>query len=243
MIYEIFEPVYPGFFVTINSYFSCVNVTEVIDQLKLRAVASRLEGMSRYGIDTTSAMGVTMPEIRKLAKGIPKDHTLALQLWDTAIRECQILASLVDDRKQVTKQQMDQWVSDFNSWEVCDQVCGNLFVRKPYAIEKALEYSRSEEEFIKRAGFVLMAEMQVHNKKVSNQELMQFFPVIEREAWDERNFVKKAINSALRQMGKRNKELRMVAIECAKRIAQQDSKSAKWIARDALAEFEKKFGV
>ena len=228
---------------TINSYFSCVNATEVIYQLKLSADASRLEGMSRYGIDTTSAMGVTMPEIRKLAKEIKKDHSLALQLWETGIRECQIMASLIDDRKQVTKQQMDHWVSDFNSWEVCDQVCGNLFVRTPYAIEKALEYSKSRQEFIKRAGFVLMAEMQVHNKKVSNQELMQFFPIIEREAWDDRNFVKKAVNWALRQMGKRNKELRVIAIECAKRVAQQDSKSAKWIAKDALAEFEKKFGV
>lgn len=226
----------------INSYFSCVNVTEVIEQLKLKADASRLEGMSRYGIDTTSAMGVTMPEIRKLAKEIKKNHSLALQLWETGIRECQILASLVDDRKEVTKEQMDHWVSDFNSWEVCDQVCGNLFVRTTYAIEKALEYSRSEKEYIKRAGFVLMAEMQVHNKKVSNEELMQFFLVIEREAWDARNFVKKAVNWALRQMGKRNKELRIAAIECARRIAQQENRAAKWIAKDALAEFEKKFG-
>lgn len=198
--------------------------------------------MSRYGIDISSALGVTMPEIRKLAKTIKKDHALALQLWETGIRECQILASLVDDRKQVTRQQMDSWVSDFNSWEVCDQVCGNLFVRTPYAIEKALEYSMSKKEFIKRAGFVLMAETQVHNKKVSNEELMLFFPIIEREAWDDRNFVKKAVNWALRQMGKRNEALRKVAIECAKRIAQQENKAAKWVAKDALAEFEKKFG-
>lgn len=219
-----------------------MNVEQIVELLRQSADVSRLEGMSGYGIDISSAMGVTMPEIRKVAKGIKKDHSLALDLWKTGIRECQILASLVDDRNQVTKEQMDHWVSDFNSWEVCDQVCGNLFVRTPYAIEKALEYSRSEKEYIKRAGFVLMAEMQVHNKKVSNEELMQFFPVIEREAWDDRNFVKKAVNWALRQMGKRNKDLRKVAIECARRIAQQDNKAAKWIAKDALAEFEKKFG-
>jgi 3-methyladenine DNA glycosylase AlkD len=218
-----------------------MNVSEVIEQLRQSADASRLEGMSRYGIDVSSAFGVTMPEIRKLAKAIKKDHALALELWETGIRECQILASLVDDRKQVSKQQMDNWVSDFNSWEVCDQVCGNLFVRTPYAIEKALEYSLSEKEFIKRAGFVLMAEMQVHNKKVSNEELLQFFPIIEREAWDDRNFVKKAVNWALRQMGKRNKELHKVAVQCAKRIAQQESKAAKWIAKDALNELDKKF--
>lgn len=225
----------------INPYFSCVNVNQVIERLKQSADASRLAGMSRYGIDISSALGVTMPDIRKVAKGINKDHTLALGLWETGIRECRILASLVDDRKQVTKQQMDQWVSDFNSWELCDQVCGNLFVRTPFAIEKALEYSRSEKEFIKRAAFVLMAEMQVHNKKVSNEELMQFFPIIESEACDERNFVKKAVNWALRQMGKRNKELRIVAINCAKRIAKQESKAARWIAKDALNEFDKKF--
>lgn len=218
-----------------------MNVTEVIEQLKQHADASRLKGMSRYGIDVSSALGLTMPEIRQLAKDIKNDHALALELWDTGIRECQILASLIDDRKQVSKQQMDNWVADFNSWEVCDQVCGNLFVRTPYAIEKALEYSLSEKEFIKRAGFVLMAEMQVHNKKVSNKELMRFFPIIEREAWDDRNFVKKGVNWALRQIGKRNKDLRIIAIECAKRIARQESKAAKWIAKDALNEFDKKF--
>ncbi len=196
--------------------------------------------MKRYAIDVSHAFGVTMPEIRKLAKEIKKDHALALELWNTGIRECQILASLVDDPKQVTPKQMDSWVADFNSWEVCDQTCGNLFVRTPYAFEQAFEYSSSQKEYIKRAGFVLMAEMQVHNKKVKDEELMEFFPVIEREAWDDRNFVKKAVNWALRQIGKRNASLRQVAILVAKRIAQQETKSAKWIAKDALAEFEKR---
>jgi 3-methyladenine DNA glycosylase AlkD len=218
-----------------------MTVKSVIDTLSSVSNKARLEGMKRYGIDTSSALGVTMPEIRNIAKGIKKDHALALELWETGIRECRILASLVDDRKQVTKQQMDHWVCGFNSWEVCDQVCGNLFVRTPYAIEKALEYSLSGKEFIKRAGFVLMAEMPVHNKQISNEELTQFFPIIEREAWDGRNFVKKAVNWALRQLGKRNKDLRVVAIACAKRIAQQESKAAKWIAKDALNEFDKKF--
>ena len=214
---------------------------QIIEKLQQSADTSRLEGMKRYAIDTSKAMGVTMPEIRKLAKQVKKDHHLALELWETGIRECQILASLIDDYKQVTPQQMDHWVGDFNSWEVCDQTCGNLFVCTPYVIEKALEYSLSEKEFVKRAGFVLIAEMQVHNKKIDDNDLMQFFPVIEREAWDERNFVKKAINWALRQIGKRSKALQQPAIECAKRIAQHNSKAAKWIAKDALAEFEKKF--
>ncbi|MGZ3752145.1 MAG: DNA alkylation repair protein [Mucilaginibacter sp.] len=218
-----------------------MDVDDVLSILKQKSDPSRLEGMKRYAIDISNAMGVTMPEIRAVAKQIRKDHTLAQELWKTGIRECQILASLIDDRKQVTELQMDQWVADFNSWEVCDQVCGNLFVRTPFAIEKALEYSLSEKEFTKRAGFVLMAEMQVHNKKVSDEALMQFFPIIEREAWDDRNFVKKAVNWALRQIGKRNKTLNKPAIECAKRIAVQESKAAKWIAKDALAELENRF--
>jgi 3-methyladenine DNA glycosylase AlkD len=218
-----------------------MNAADVIDLLKQNADVSRLEGMKRYAIDTTNALGVTMPEIRKIAKEIKKDHVIALELWETGIRECQILASLIDDPKQVTAEQMDDWTTDFNSWEVCDQVCGNLFVRTPYAFEKALEYSFSEKEFIKRAGFVLMAEMQVHNKKIKDEALLQFFPIIEREAWDDRNFVKKAVNWALRQIGKRNINLNKPAIKCAKRIATQDSRAAKWIARDALAALEKRF--
>ena len=136
---------------------------------------------------------------------------------------------------------MDSWVADFASWDVCDQVCGNLFDRTPYAIEKALEYSSAEKEYIKRAGFVLMAEFAVHDKKAADEEFIRLFPIMEREAWDDRNFVKKAINWALPQTGKRNKRLHGLAIETAKRIRQQESKAAKWIANNALAELEKCF--
>jgi 3-methyladenine DNA glycosylase AlkD len=219
-----------------------VNVTEIISTLKQISNPKYLEGMKRFGVDNSKALGVSLPNLRKVVKGFKKDHQLALELWATGIHECRVLASLVDDPKLVTPGQMDNWVADFYSWDVCDQVCGNLFDRTPYAIEKALEYSRSEKEYIKRAGFVLMAEFAVHDKKASDAAFMQFFPIIEREAWDDRNFVKKAVNWALRQIGKRNRSLGKVAKECALRIAQQESKAAKWIAKDALAEFEKKFG-
>jgi len=199
--------------------------------------------MKRFGVDNSKAFGVSLPNLRKVAKSIKKDHQLALELWATGIHECRVLASLVDDPKQVTPEQMDSWVADFYSWDVCDQVCGNLFDRTPFAIEKALEYSRSEKEYTKRAGFVLMAEFAVHDKKANDESFMPFFPIIEREAWDDRNFVKKAVNWALRQIGKRNRSLGKAAKECALRIAQQESKAAKWIAKDALAEFDKKFGV
>jgi len=228
----------PGFFV----YFPFVNVTEIISTLKQISDPKYLEGMERFSVDNSKALGVSLPNLRKVAKGIKKDHQMALELWATGIHECRVLASLVDDPKLVTPEQMDSWAADFYSWDVCDQVCGNLFDRTPYAIEKALEYSRSEKEYIKRAGFVLMAEFAVHDKKASDGAFMPFFPIIEREAWDDRNFVKKAVNWALRQIGKRNRALGEAAKECALRIAQQESRVAKWIAKDALAEFEKKFG-
>lgn len=177
-----------------------------------------------------------MPEIRKLAKAIKKDHTLALELWEIGIHEARIMASLIDDPKLVTPQQMDAWVSDFHSWDLCDQVCGNLFDRTVFAMEKALLYSSREEEFIKRAGFVLMAEFAVHDKKAKNEVFISLLPVIEREAWDERNFVKKAVNWALRQIGKRNPGLSIAAIACANRILQQNTRAAKWIATGALKE-------
>ncbi|MBS1528347.1 MAG: DNA alkylation repair protein [Bacteroidetes bacterium] len=217
-----------------------MEIAEVIDHLKAVSDASRLEGMKRYGINTSKALGVSMPELRALAKTIKKDHQLALELWDTDIHECRILASIIDDHRLVTPQQMDQWVADFDSWDVCDQACGNLFDRTPFAIEKALEYTRSEHEFVKRAGFVLMAEMAVHNKKADDLEFIRLLPIIEREACDERNFVKKAVNWALRQIGKRNSALLPLAIETAKRIRLQNSKAARWIASNALAELEKR---
>jgi 3-methyladenine DNA glycosylase AlkD len=218
-----------------------MNVSEVIEQLKQNSDAKYLEGMKRFGVDNSKALGVSLPQIRKLAKSIKKDHQLALDLWDSGIHECRVMASLVDDPKRVTQQQMDKWVADFYSWDVCDQVCGNLFDRTEFAVDKALEWSKSEKEYIKRAGFVLMAEFAVHNKKADNEDFLQFFPIIEREAWDDRNFVKKAVNWSLRQIGKRNKDLHKIAIDCANRIAQQESKAAKWIAKDALNEFDKKF--
>jgi len=213
-----------------------MSVTEIIQALKEKSNPANLEGMRRFGIDSSNALGVPMPEVRKLARSIKKDHALALELWKTGIRETQILASLIDDPKLVTPQQMDVWVKDFNSWDLCDQVCGNLFDRTVFAMEKALLYSSHTAEFIKRAGFVLMAEFAVHDKKADNEAFIALLPVIEREAWDDRNFVKKAVNWALRQIGKRYPELRIAAIACANRILQQNTKSARWIATDALKE-------
>src|ERR1700761_42765 len=217
-----------------------MNVDEVIALLKEQAEEKYLAGMMRFGIANEKALGIAVPKLRTLAKTIKKDHQLALQLWDTEIHEARILASLVADPQLVTPQMMDSWVNDFASWDVCDKACGNMFDRTPFVIEKANEYSLSEREFVKRAGFVLMAEYAMHNKKAPDEEFINFMPIIEREARDDRNFVKKAVNWSLRQIGKRNALLKDIAIQTAERIALQESKSAKWIAADALRELRKR---
>lgn len=201
-------------------------VTEIIQNLHKEASPNYLDGMKRFGIDSSKALGVAVPALRKMARSIKKDHALALELWDTGIHEARILASMIDDPALVTPQQMDAWVKDFNTWDICDQTCGNLFDRTVFAMEKAVLYSSAEQEYIKRAGFVLMAEYAVHNKTAPNETFMTLFPIIEREALDDRNFVKKAVNWALRQIGKRNHELRIAAIETAGSILQQNTKAA-----------------
>jgi 3-methyladenine DNA glycosylase AlkD len=217
-----------------------MHAEEIIDLLKLQANPAYLAGMQRFGIDNSRALGVKLPDIRKLAKTIQKDHALALELWVTGIHEARIIASMVEDPAMVTQQQIDSWTKDFNSWDLCDQVCGNLFDRTPFAITKAIEFSAREEEFVKRAGFVLIAEYAVHNKRAPNEAFIPFFAIMEREAWDNRNFVKKALNWALRQIGKKNEILRIEAINTAERIITQNHKSAKWIASNALAELTKR---
>lgn len=209
---------------------------EIIDQLKSLSDPEAVAGMARFGIKSDKTLGVSIPNLRKIAKKTGKNHPLALRLWDSGIHEARILAGMVDDPEMVTEEQMESWVKDFDSWDVCDQCCLNLLDKTEFAYQKAIEWSERSEEFVKRTGFVLMAQFAVHDKKASDEDFMQFFPIIKREATDKRNFVKKAVNWALRQIGKRNLNLNNKAIEIAKEIQQLDSKSAKWIATDALRE-------
>lgn len=213
-----------------------MDLYSILNKLKEKSNPSYLAGMQRFGVNTSKALGIKIPELRKLARTIKKEHSLALQLWETDIHEARILASMIDDPEQVTQQQINSWVKDFNSWDLCDQVCGNLFDKTKFAVSCAKKFSKRKEEFVKRAGFVLMAESAVHNKNITDDTFMEFLPFIEQEAWDDRNFVKKAVNWALRQIGKRNKLLHKKAIETAKRISEQNYPSAKWIAKDALKE-------
>jgi 3-methyladenine DNA glycosylase AlkD len=192
--------------------------------------------MARYGISVEGTLGVSMPDIRRMGKEIGKDHPLAEELWASGIHEARILAALVDDPKQVSEDQMERWVSDFDSWDVCDQVCGNLFDKTAFAWCKAVEWAARDETLVKRAGYVLMTQLAVHDRKADDSEFEQFLPIIAKGANDERNFVKKAVNWALRQIGKRSIHLNRLAIQTAEDIRNFDSKSARWIAADALRE-------
>jgi 3-methyladenine DNA glycosylase AlkD len=199
---------------------------------------SRLVGMERYGIDTRKALGVSIPELRKLARQVGRDHELAVALWDSEIHEARILASMLDDPAQVTEAQMEAWVHDLDSWDVCDQVCANLFDRTRFAFRKAVQWSAREDEFVKRAGFALMACAAVHRKDAPDSQFETFLPIIRVESTDDRNYVRKAVSWALRQIGKRSPELNARAIETARQIQRLDAHAARWIAGDALRELE-----
>jgi 3-methyladenine DNA glycosylase AlkD len=211
-------------------------VRELLRELNQVADASRLSGMARYGIATDKALGVSVPDLRKLARKLGKDHDLAADLWATEIHEARLLASMIDEPARVTEAQMEAWVHDVDSWDLCDQLCGNLFDRTKYAFRKAVEWSAREDEFVKRAGFALMAGAAVHRKDFDDREFEAFLPIIRAEATDDRNYVKKAVNWALRQIGKRSPTLNRKAIETATKIRHIDSRAARWVGSDALRE-------
>ena len=209
---------------------------EIIKSLKSLANPSNVAGMVRYGISPAGTLGVSMPALRAMAKDMGLSHGLAEDLWGSGIHEARILAALIDDPKQVTVDQMDRWVLDVDSWDICDQLCNNLFRKTPFAYEKAAAWSGHSETFVKRAGFVLVACLAVHDKDAGNEAFAAFLPVIVRQANDERNFVKKSVNWALRQIGKRNQELNRLALATAREIGMGDTKSARWIAADTIRE-------
>lgn len=205
---------------------------------ELRAIANpdNVAGMARFGINPENTLGIDIPTLNGIAKRHRRKHDLAQALWDSGIHEARLLAAMVDDPKAVTPKQMERWVADFDSWDICDGACGKLFDRTPYAYEKAIEWAGRPEEFVKRAGFVMAATSAVHDKRAPDERFLPFLDLAIREATDERNFVRKAVNWAVRQIGKRNQYLNERAIETARHIERIDSKSARWIARDALRE-------
>jgi 3-methyladenine DNA glycosylase AlkD len=214
------------------------SVKDVLDKLQSRAQPEQLKGMAKYGMTVEQRLGVSVPDMRKLAKEIGKDHKLALDLWRTGIAEARIVAGMIGDPAKLTEEQMEEWVEGINSWDVCDQVCMNLFEKNQLAWKKIVDWSEREEEFAKRTAFSLIACLAWHDKKASDEKFIELLPVIIRGATDERNFVKKAVNWALRNIGKRNLKLNRAAINAAKEIQRLDSKAARWIAADAIRELE-----
>jgi len=211
---------------------------QVINRLKSLGDPKAVEGMARFGIKSSNSFGVSVPKLRILARRVGRNHLLALRLWETGLHDARLLATMIDDPLQVKIEQMDTWVRDFDSWDVVDGSCGNLFDKTPFAVAKAKEWCKREEEFVKRAGFVMMAELAVHDKEANDKVFLDFLPLIVGGASDERNFVKKAVNWALRQIGKRNTELNKAAVSTALKVQKLDSGAAKWVASDALRELK-----
>jgi len=214
------------------------SVEEVMAKLRSKARPEQLSGMAKYGMNVSSRLGVSVPDMRKLAKETGKDHKLALELWKTGVAEAKIVAAMIDDPAQLTEQQMEGWVREIDSWDVCDQVCMNLFEKNTLACKKIKDWSEREEEFVRRTAFSLIACVAWHDKKTGDERFIELLPIIVRGATDERNFVKKAVNWALRTIGKKNKNLNKAAIKTAAEIQRLDSKAARWIAADALRELQ-----
>jgi 3-methyladenine DNA glycosylase AlkD len=211
---------------------------DVMAKLQSKSRPDQLSGMARYGMAVERRLGVSVPDMRKLAKEIGKDHKLALELWKTGIAEARIVAAMVDEPAKLTEEQMEDWVKDIDSWDVCDQVCMNLFEKNQLAWKKVTEWSDRKEEFVKRTAFSLIACVAWHDKKTGDEKFIELLPIIIKGATDERNFVKKAVNWALRTIGKKNLNLNKAAIGAAKEIQRLDSKAARWIASDALRELQ-----
>lgn len=213
-----------------------MTLNQVIDELNLLANKDHLAKLDRFGIESSSALGVKIPDLRKLSKKIGKNHLLAEELWwKTDIHEAHLLAPMVAEIQKITENDFDAIVSSFYSWDLCDCTCYYLAMTS-FAERKIFEYADNEEVFVKHTAFVLMCDFAVYGKPNNNEFFYPLLNLIEREAWDDRNFVRKAVNWALSQIGKRNEHLRLKAIETAERILQQNTKSARWIANDALRE-------
>lgn len=214
-------------------------INEIKSELILQGSEKNREGMARFGIRIEHALGTGMGPVREIAKRYRRNHALALALWETGIHELCILAAWVDDPAEVTPQQMEHWVKDFNSWDLCDQACMRLFCRSPYAWEKVREWSTREGEFERRAAFALMAAMAVHLKKVPDTEFLPFFPILAEGALDERHLVSKAVDWALRQLGKRSEYLREKAWALAEQLSVSESRPARRVGRSVNSRYKR----
>lgn len=209
---------------------------EILKEIKANGNPENVSGMQRFGIRFEKCFGCNIPFLRNLAKKYKGNHKLALELWKTEIHEARILSFLIEDPNQTTELQIETWLKDVKSWDICDGLCNNLIRKTKWAYPKIYEWIERDDEFQKRAGFVMMAVLAVHNKKADDEIFIDFLEIIEKKFDDERNFVKKAVNWALRQIGKRNSILNKKAIKTAENILNKDTKTGNWIATDAIRE-------
>ena len=211
-------------------------VKEIIREFKGLRNERNIEGMRRYGINVDTAFGISAPVLTGISKRYRYNHTLALELWDTGYHDARLLASMIDNPEEVTRKQLNKWVKDFDSWDVCDCCCNRLFREVGFIEELIPLWCRDKREFVKRAGFSMIAQLAIHKKSAADSVFENYFDLIIEGSTDERNFVKKAVNWALRQIGKRNFRLNAAALIVSEKLIERDSKSAKWIARDAIRE-------
>lgn len=215
-----------------------MNVDEIIKRLQALGDPENVKGMARYGIRSAKAFGNRTPDLRRLAREIGPNQELAIALWSRPILETRALAGMIAEPAKFTPELADEWASEFDNWAICDGTCFNIFFKTEFAYRKCFEWAEREEEFVRRAGFALMAKLAISHKDRPDRDFEAFYPVIRKHATDSRNFVKKAVNWALRQIGKRNPALNKSAIVLAREIASFDSSAARWIAADALRELE-----
>lgn len=211
------------------------NVSDILARLYEMGDPNHVRKMERLAINSDQALGISIYNLRKFAREIDRNHALALELWDTGLHEARLLAGMIADPDQVDIHLMEKWVADFDSWDLCDQTCG-LFAVSPPAEDKIFSWANRPEEFVRRAAFAMIAERAWHDRDAPDSDMEKYLPLITSHAGDDRNFVKKAVSWALRNIGKRNHYLNRIAVQTAEGIALQDLRPAHWIARDAIRE-------
>ena len=212
---------------------------EVLDWLRRKGTRKTVAGMARYGIKAKQAFGVPMGTLQSLSRRTGRNHALALELWESGWYEARLLAALVGEPEKLTRRQMNSWAAGFENWADCDTVCFKLFDQSPYAWEKARQWSGSPREFVKRGGFVLMACLALHDKTAPDKPFLAFLSLIEKGAMDDRNFVSKGVNWALRSIGGRNRKLKAAALDVARRLSQSPDAAPRWVGKDALRQLKR----
>lgn len=209
-------------------------VGEVLARLRQMGNPAAVQALAKQAVTPRAALGVSEADLRKLAAEVGIDRLIAQQLWASGIHDARVLASMVDDPARVTPKQMERWVRDFDSWALCDACCVNLFDKTPFAYAKSVAWSARKEEYVKRAAFSLVAALAQSDKKAADTEFLRFIPLVKREAADERPFVRKAVAAALREIGRRGKSLKKIALDAARELDKLEAKPARWIAAEVI---------